>query len=98
MTREEAIERFRKDVDKQLKWTDFSFDFEMLLHSVYDDFENRTCKNCRYYGCMDENIYSDNVCSQYQKVFINKRDGTHFLKCIKEPHSSCDLWECKDDS
>ena len=69
--------------------------FELI--NWFDELSNKTCERCKYYGCVDENIYSNNVCSQYQKVFINKRDGFHLLKCIKEPHNSCDLWECKDD-
>ena len=62
MTRQEAIKRFRNGVDKQLKWTDFSFDFEMLLHSIYDEFEAREmllstkdvyCDDCKHYLSAD---------------------------------------------
>ena len=97
MNRNEALEQMNKQVGS-LYPTDTVMTVALKqVHDIYDYFESRTCERCRYYGCVDENIYSSNVCSQYQKVFINKRDGFHLLKCIKEPHNSCDLWECKDD-
>lgn len=48
MTLEEAISRFRNGADKQVKWSKFTFDYELLLHEIYDDFENKICKNCKY--------------------------------------------------
>jgi hypothetical protein len=77
MTREQAIKRFRKGIDKQLKWTDFSSDFEMLLHSIYDDFEDKVCDSrCKHYPSDNGNFPIDpcGVCSRfYADKFERKR-------------------------
>ena len=56
----------------------------------------RTCSNCKFYINLDVAIYLPNLCSQYNKVFINKREGFHLMKVHKEPSDSCNLWEEKD--
>ena len=48
MTREQAYKKFKK-IDSNIKWVDFNLGYMKLLDEIYDDFENRTCKSCRYF-------------------------------------------------
>jgi hypothetical protein len=102
MTREQKIKATIDSMPNKNQidpyWLDgFKQGMEVAIEAEELEQKSRTCESCKYYGCVDENIYSNNVCSQYQKVFINRRDGVHLLKCVKEPHNSCDLWESKDN-
>ena len=77
LSREEAIKRFRNGVDKQLKWTDFSFDFEMLLHSIYDDFEDTACDSrCKHYLSQDGKYPIDpcSECSRFYGDMFERKD------------------------
>jgi hypothetical protein len=72
MTREQAIKRFRKGIDKQLKWIDFSSDFETLLHSIYDDFEDKVCDSrCKHYLSQDGK-YPIDPCGECSRFYADK--------------------------
>jgi hypothetical protein len=83
MTRDEAINIFRNKVDKQLKWNDFTQDFELLLHEIFDCIDNRLCNNCKYWNENEECkllVYDDDRCM------------------ITSPSFSCNQWGSKDNA
>ena len=47
MTRKEAISHIRLILSYDGTFDEK--DAENLINKIFDDFENRTCKNCRYY-------------------------------------------------
>lgn len=84
MTRKEAISRFRKGADRQVKWTDFAFDFEMLLHSIYDNIEADTQKANAYF-LENISLYEENEILIEQ---INEKDNeiARLRKMVAQGH------------
>lgn len=61
MTREEAKELFEKASDSSLNYLDSAeavsiSQVEIILNEIYDDFENRTCENCKHTATLGKNI------------------------------------------
>lgn len=85
MTRDQAIKKFRKDIDSQQKWSIFAEDVESLLHTIYDDFEKRICENCIHYSekSIDYNdtTYDGNCCHYITDIlFVEKNFGCNQFK------------------
>lgn len=84
MTREEAVETIL-DMYFTKEGTYFGEDYDKLIQSIYDDFESRTCENCKF----------------YEEVYNEKGRKTHtIMQCsiIKEPFSAtfgCNKFELK---
>jgi hypothetical protein len=82
MTRKEAINKFRNKVDKQLKRNDFTQDFELLLHEIFDNIEHRTCENCMHF---QNKINEEEIACNYHCEFYSLK------------YKYCGYWESKDD-
>jgi hypothetical protein len=84
MTREEAMKIFRYEVDRQEKFSEFGYSFENLLHEVYDNFESRTCSNCKHLEYIEKSFKR---CSE---IDIN-------IGHITEYEFYCAYWENRDE-
>ena len=71
MTREEAQDRWIKSNN--------SFDTLTLVNDIYDDFESRTCENCKHYS---SGYCPANVFYIYNEL-IDKDEEIH-LQCNKD--------------
>ena len=58
MTREEAKDLILNSVPKE--WTMRKYNLEYNIDTIYDEFESRTCNNCKYYKRYN---YNDMRCS-----------------------------------
>jgi hypothetical protein len=77
MTRDEAINKFRNNVDRHIEWNDFEKDFklflftqsfEVLLHEIYEDMEQNTCDGCMYHYS-DDGRYPIEPCCECSRFF-----------------------------
>ena len=66
MTREEAYSKWL-DIDESVT--------PLLIDEIYDDFESRICKNCKYWIQEEQNdqIRDDKLTGDYND--INRKDG-----------------------
>jgi len=84
LTREKALNfkvtRYEDDdkavTEKVVKTTDVRF----LINKIYDDFENRICKNCIYYNgeecvsnCLTQQIYNTEI-EEYEDYYPKVSD------------------------
>lgn len=62
MTREEAKSAKVKYLNSDDEWSNSIIpvlDCHELLDDIYDDFESRTCENCKYYDATTYNVSND---------------------------------------
>ena len=62
-----------------------SYSVKKIIDSIYDDFENRTCENCKYYDSFNE---SSGMCANISIQFVNAVDSDF----------GCNGWESKNDN
>ena len=62
-----------------------SYSVKKIIDSIYDDFENRTCENCKYYDSFNE---SSGMCANISIQFVNAVDSDF----------GCNKWELKNDN
>ena len=71
-----------------------------FVDNIYDDFENRTCSNCKHSVMPRARKYDGKlICKGYGIGFItqNPYDGEALLFNTVKDDFSCNKWEQKDD-
>lgn len=51
MTRDDAVSKYTMVWQEDDHWNDYSI--EEVVNKIYDDFESRVCKNCKFYDKED---------------------------------------------
>ena len=62
-----------------------SYSVKKILDSIYDDFENRICENCKYYDSLNK---SSGMCANISIQFVDAVDSNF----------GCNGWELKNDN
>ena len=87
MTREEAFENLdalAKSINGKL--VDYS-DVSHLIDAVYNDFNSRICKNCKYYEIKEN--YRNKVC-----VLIDDKMSEHYMGYfMPQPNFGCNRFK-----
>lgn len=92
MTREEAIEKVAPRLShiqnmplaKKIKW------IKEFIHHIYDDFENRTCENCKYFN--GASVHSK---KRYCTIHHDSWDKGEFFEFNLGENFGCNKWEDK---
>jgi len=90
MNREEATQTIHDLVYSPHRCT---IDIERITNKIYDDFESRTCENCKYATfTADRNGQKFGFCKQEDVMKIQPEFGLLFPLNIME-WFSCNKWE-----
>ena len=93
MTREQAYKKFKK-IDSNIKWVDFNLGYMKLLDDIYDEFENRTCKSCKY-SKVEDNVWKSMRCKCDNPSIMPYEDGAIYLNIYED--FCCNQYEPKEN-